>query len=281
MFVLANRGRSRSGDIQRDVLGAQDIRCKVSCKMRLACRWKSEKSEQQSNRTWEIYGCSHHSGLPFQTKRSIMQADIRRLGGINLYFPYLDTKNGNIASLRSELGWVVAYSWFADKLIFPPRSIFSGKYALQNLSDLINIPLLRCLTDAGVLITTATNPNFRDLNDLFEYYSGLTSRSQQGLSEFSIYTRDEAFQKRLVAEYTIERIEKFTEMAPLDKKIITSIASEMPNQSCLVSRVSSVLEGAPLEIKRNVSKILTTAYFFAGAKGNAAIMPPHQWRTAM
>ena len=53
-----------------------------------------------------------------------MQRDIRLQQGINIYYPYLDAKDGHIRSLNEELDWLIAYSLFADKLLFPPRSIF-------------------------------------------------------------------------------------------------------------------------------------------------------------
>jgi len=203
-----------------------------------------------------------------------MQADIRRLGGINLYFPFIDPKNGNVSSLREELPWLIAYTLFADKILLPPRSIFSGKYAIQNLADLVGNPSLRSLVDSGVLITTATDPNIRDLTDLFERYSGLTSKSALPLTDFSIYTRDENFQKQVASEYSVDNFSKLENLSPLGKQTIIETVNKKLSYSHLVSEISSVMEEAKSEAKNDVSRILKTAYFFAGAKGNNAITPP-------
>jgi hypothetical protein len=203
-----------------------------------------------------------------------MLADIRRVGGINLYFPYLDPKNGKVVPLRNELAWLIAYALFADKILFPPRSIFSGEYAVQNLADLTKYPSLRSLIDAGVLITTATDPNIRDLNDLFERYSGLIPRSPFSQMEFSIYARDEDFQRHIASEYIVECISKLENFSPLDKQAVIAVVKKEMNHSRLVLEVSSALEGTESGAKSEVSRILSAGYFFAGAKGNAAITPP-------
>lgn len=196
------------------------------------------------------------------------------MGGINLYYPYLDPKNGNVVALRNELGWVIVYALFADRVLFPPRSIFSGAYAVQNLADLMKYPSLRSLIDAGALITTATDPNIRDLDDLFERYSGLIPRAPFRFPEFSIYARDEHFQRHVASEYIVERISKMECLSPLDRQAIIDVAEEEMNHSRLVRDVSSMLDGAESSAKSEVSRILSEGYFFAGAKGNAAITPP-------
>lgn len=203
-----------------------------------------------------------------------MLSDIRRLGGINLYFPFLDPKDGKIVSLRNELSWLVAYALFADRILIPPRSMFSGRYAVQNLVDLVKQPSLRSLADVGALITTATDPSVRDLSDLFERYSGLIPKSPFRLAEFAIYARDEDFQKHIASEYIVEHLSRLENFSPLDKRAIITIAKKKLNHSRLVSELSSVLHEDELNAKSEVSKILTSGYFFAGAKGNAAITPP-------
>ena len=203
-----------------------------------------------------------------------MQRDIRLQQGINIYYPYLDAKDGHIRSLNEELDWLIAYSLFADKLLFPPRSIFSGRYALQNLADLSSKPSLRSLVDTGALITTTTDPAIRDLRDLFDWYSGLPSTGSLRINHFPIYSRDEQFQRRVASEHVVERIARLDDTYSLDRHAVISIANEMPNHSVLVAKVSSAVEGVSLEATNEVSKILTDAYFLAGAKGNAAIVPP-------
>lgn len=203
-----------------------------------------------------------------------MQADIRRLGGINIYFPFLDQKNGKIASLRQELDWIIVYTLFADRILFPPRSLFSGKFALQNLDDLTNFPILKYLTENGTLITTTTNQNIRDVADLFECYSHLHAHGNFPLNEFSIYSRDDEFQKRVESDYVVDQIKKMDDIENTYREKIYLIASEMPNHINFVSKVVKSLPPGNIELKEKILRVLSAGYFFAGAKGNSAITPP-------
>ena len=163
--------------------------------------------------------------------------DIRRLGGITLYYPYLDQKNGFLVPLHTELSWLYLYSLFVDRILIPPRSLFLGQYGNQNLADLMSIPSLRYLIESGALITTTTDKNIRDLSDLFENYSGQTIQSLFCLKDFSIYTRDVSFQKKIASEYIIESISKKEHLSQQDKDFIIAATKENLNHNIFVSKV--------------------------------------------
>lgn len=203
-----------------------------------------------------------------------MQPDIRRLGGINLYFPFLDQKNGKIASLRQELDWIIAYTLLVDRILFPPRSLFSGKFSLQNLADLASISILKHLVDDGTFITTTTNRNTRDISDLFECYSHLHNIGKFPLSDFSIYSRNEEFQKKLASEYAVEKIKNIEEIDSFSKDRMIFIASKNQGHTDFTANINETISPENIDLKNKIMEILSSSYFYAGAKGNSAIMPP-------
>lgn len=206
-----------------------------------------------------------------------MNPDIRKLGGLNLYFPYLDSKQGEVFSIRSQLEWIVLSSLFVDRIIFPPRSIFSGRFALQNLADLHGIPLLRGLVECGILITTVTSSNIRDLPDLFERYSGLVSSpSQRCGADFLLFSRDESFQRRVVTDYMFEKIQAASYLKLHEKVAIAKLLATQPNHSQLIGSIHDLFPLPASDALHHLTQEAMVGYFLGGAKGNAAIMPPPQ-----
>jgi hypothetical protein len=206
-------------------------------------------------------------------------SDVRQIGGINLYFPFLDLKDGRIVSLCSELSWLIVYSLFADRILIPPRSLFSGKFALQNLAGIYREKILTEMADSGILISTATNKIIGDSFDLFEHYSGLIAERQLGFQKMPVYYRDEFYQRKLASMHLANSINSNLEMPTYLRRNISHIASNNLNQDELSTQINNQISGVKKEFQVEIHNSLKQAYFFAGAKGNSAIIPPisGQW----
>lgn len=204
-----------------------------------------------------------------------MNADIRKIDGLKLYFPYLDSKQGRVCSLRSQISWITLYSLFVDKIIFPPRSLFSGQFALQNLADLHSIPLLRSLVESGTLITTTTDNNVRDLPDLFERYSGLAAIPPYKFgSDFQFFSRDELFQRSVVSNYMFEKIRKAEYLESHEKISMAKLLATQPDHIQLIAAIQGMFFEHGSVASHELQQEAVVGYFLGGAKGNSAIMPP-------
>jgi hypothetical protein len=199
--------------------------------------------------------------------------DIRKIGGRSLYYPYLDSKNGTQRPLIAERRWLLLYSLFVDRIIITPSSVFAGEFAVQNLADLCSVPWLAYLADTGQLVSTTSKVDVTDLRDLFESYSGLSKANSLVLNrELPIFGRDESYQREVYADHLADTVVRMaTSRFRIDAEVADAVKAKPRHAEFLaaIPRISDVAE-----VQTALSEAAVVSYFFAGAKGNAAITPP-------
>lgn len=199
--------------------------------------------------------------------------DIRKIGGKSLYYPYLDSKDGLQRPLIAERRWLMLYSLFVDRIIITPSSVFAGEFAVKNLADLCSVPWLAYLADTGQLVSTTSKDGVWDLRDLFESYSGLSKVSSLVLNrDLPIFSRDESYQREVYASHLTDTVARIaTSGLRIDAEVADAVKAK-PRHADFVAAIPRISDVS--EIQAALSEAAVVSYFFAGAKGNAAITPP-------
>jgi hypothetical protein len=200
-----------------------------------------------------------------------MRNNIQDLDGNTVYFPFLDLKSGKTRSLRSVARSLLTYCLISDRVLVPPRSLFSAQHVDDNL-HLLQHPLFSHLLRSEVLISSATDPNARDVQDVVEIYAGSSSSISPAVS-MAIYFRDAKTQKKSVHKHIISALETIEDLWSDEKEAILSVSSTLPDFHLLQANTRSELCGvAPFKIQL-VESLLRDAYFVGGVVGNNAWMP--------
>lgn len=199
--------------------------------------------------------------------------NILKVNSLKVYFPYLDDKAEHSHSLRSEMVWLLTYTLFSDCVICPPRSFFGAPHGIDNLAAIYGSRLLRELVESGVIISTATTDKVRDVGDLIERYSGVHPKKPIELG-MPIYLRSEPYQRNVSSDYMLNFIDSVDEIPRAMTEHLRKEFLGRPDAT-QTNRILRTIElELPPPVYAAISRETANSYFFAGAVGNGAIMPP-------
>ena len=198
---------------------------------------------------------------------------INDLNTIKLYYPFLKNHiNGEFEYLSYHTNNILTYLLFVDQVVLPPSFFLSKKTMGANLIALKNNEKLRLFTISGKIITTSTDQNIRDFNDLQAKYSVNNFNYQYNI-DMKIYLRNESIQKNEYSKFILNRLEKDTTIYYGQKLELNNFLKSCPKREDFDSFIHNYKNKFDYKTISLATSLSSKAYYYGGAVGNDAIMP--------
>jgi hypothetical protein len=191
---------------------------------------------------------------------------------IKIYYPFLMDKR---TPMRLHQRDIISYLLLTDKVILPPDHIFNKNVVRSNTDFLKANDLFSQLFINGQIITTSTDHDIRDIQDIIEQRSKITDIHIPNFS-IPLYYRDGKKQKDLYIDFFLKEFgetQKYFYEKDKVKEFVHFIKTKPGHQNILDKLYSLKFIKTESEILNYTKYLTKIAYLKGGADGNNAIMP--------